>query len=329
MATTTTTATSDETTTTSNTRSHHNISQDSKKNGVVGPITILTREEAAACLAKLEAWWVEHNNHEPLGEERFKPHLFLPFLNDIVRNDVLIAAVQKILQTDDIRCWSSDLNIKEAKSDGVYCPHQDATYTGLHPPTECVTAWIALSDVVSEQEGCLEFIRGSHMLGQVEHVEADEKNNLAASASTAADQTKTHNLLSRGQYIPNLQETAAMAIPLVGGQATLHHFHTIHQSGPNQSATTRRIGFAIRYMTARVRQTGRIRETITWISGSRGGDDCGFDWEPVLPAVSSESSTTKEERRGREAHADAMQRETANYFQGSTTLSAYDEVLLS
>jgi hypothetical protein len=51
----------------------------------------------------------------------------------------------------------------------------------------------------------------------------------------------------------------------------------------------------------------------------------GFELEPILPA-----HPTKEDlERGKEAHAEAMRREAANYFQSSTHKSGYDERLVS
>jgi hypothetical protein len=73
-------------------------------------------------------------------------------------------------------------------------------------------------------------------------------------------------------------------------------------------------------MTASVRQTGTIKESVTLISGSFQHD--GFDVEPILP----EYPTCEEVNLGREAHAEAMRREAANYFQSSVQTSTYDEI---
>ena len=63
-------------------------------------------------------------------------------------------------------------------------------------------------------------------------------------------------MLSRGQSIPEValaQEghnpTSAVTAPLLPGEASFHHFRLVHRSGPNRSGT-RRIGLAIRYMSA-------------------------------------------------------------------------------
>jgi hypothetical protein len=265
------------------------------------------------------------------GNLRFKPHLFLPKLNHhVVRNAKLIDAVQAALQSHNILLWSCDLNIKEPQSHMYFMPHQDATYTGLHPAQKCLTAWIALTDPVSEREGCLQFWKESHRLGgQLNHEEVSH-------------QVDPYNILSRGQRIRDmtvLEKMPLVSIPLRGGQATLHHFHTVHQSGPNNHPNLLRIGLACRYMDATVRHVPHgpyylsctstkagdedrgdeghdekvvaVRECVTLISGQTLHD--GFELEPILP----ENPTKDQIEQGRNAQVVGMEREAANYFQGS------------
>ena len=92
----------------------------------------------------------------------------------------------------NVLVWSSDFNIKEARSDRFFSWHQDSTYgtcpvvfaiilpiincciktlpptlthavfpAGLDPPEEVVTAWVALSPCRVDQ-GCMSFLPGSH-----------------------------------------------------------------------------------------------------------------------------------------------------------------------
>jgi hypothetical protein len=63
--------------------------------------------------------------------------------------------------------WSSE-------SQGIYSPHQDATYTGLEPPERCLSVWVALSDPVGEREGYLEFLKIAHEGGQAPHIHVEE-----------------------------------------------------------------------------------------------------------------------------------------------------------
>jgi hypothetical protein len=111
-----------------------NLYQQYQEYGVVGPIDVLTRDEAFDCLTDVVGW-IDRFDGSPLGDNRLEPHLHLPFINRIVRNPKLVKLVQSILQTENILCWSSDFNVKKPKSQGIYSPHQDATYTGLR--TSC------------------------------------------------------------------------------------------------------------------------------------------------------------------------------------------------
>ena len=283
--------------------SNHDIAASYQANGFVGPIQVLSRNEAQLAFQEYQQWANSLPDQKVVGDLRFKPHLYLPFVNRIARHPKLVQAVQQVLQTCDILLWSCDFNIKAPQTEMFFPPHQDATYAGLSPSDQCVTAWVALSDPVGNKEGCLAFWKGSHLHGQLPHVE--EPSNAC-------------NLLSRGQHVANtLEEDACIAIPLRGGEATLHQFYTVHRSGPNHS-TQPRVGLALRYMTASVVQTGTVRETVTRISGSLQ-HEC-FDLEPVLPLEPTEEDI----RIGKEAHADAMRREAANYFDGVDT-TAYDE----
>ena len=62
------------------------------------------------------------------------------------------------------------------------------------------------------------------------------------------------NLLQRGQYIPDLDETGAVDAEVAAGEATLHHFRLAHSSLPNPS-DQRRIGFLFVFCPPHVRPT--------------------------------------------------------------------------
>jgi non-haem Fe2+, alpha-ketoglutarate-dependent halogenase len=288
------------------------LRQTFQKQGFVGPINVLSREEAAEALRAFNQWAASTlPNGLVAGDLRFKPHLHLDFINAIVRHPALVQLVKTLLQTEDVLLWSSDFNIKPPESPLYVPPHQDATYAGLHPPDRVLTVWIALSDPVGIGEGCLSFSPGSQLLGQLPHVEHHHD-----------DDDDGFNLLSRNQRILAAAYAGeSIPIPLRGGQATAHHFYGVHSSGPNQSKRPR-IGLACRYMAASVTQAGQVKETVTWISGNVLHD--GFELEPILP----EDPTKEELERGREAHAEAVRREAANYFQSAKDTSGYDERLV-
>ena len=294
--------------------------------GCYGPLNILSFEEAQEAWKEVKEELSVSSSYrkEESAYSRFKLHLFLPRVAAIAHHPKLVEAVQQALGSKDVLLWSSDVNIKPASSDGFFAMHQDSTYAGLVPSTQCLTAWVALSDPVGEAEGCLSFYRQSHKLGQIPHQEKKDG----------------HNMLSLGQYIDS-QELASVAerkgissvsvdsmdwvtIPLRAGQATLHSFYCIHQSGPNKSSISQdRVGLALRYMTSDVRQSKvAAREMVTVVSGP---PPTQFDIEPRLPRQPIDDDIA----RGRQVRAEAMRREEKNYFDLSTTVQSYDSTNLS
>eukprot|EP00984_Skeletonema_dohrnii_P012417 scaffold5035_cov88-Skeletonema_dohrnii-CCMP3373.AAC.6 len=290
-----------------------------QRDGFAGPFDIISGGEAELALKEVQ------NELSDKVANRFKLHLVLPCIDQIAHHPKLIAAVKDALHSEDIWLWSSDINTKKEKSTNFFSPHQDATYAVLSPAAQCVTAWVALSDPVGVNEGCLSFYPGSHHLGQLPHC-VDKNNN--------------NNMLSLGQYIDaTIMQTlkSPISIPLRAGQATLHSFDCVHASGPNKS-TFPRVGLALRYMTCNVKQTKPNKEMATWICGSRypdiakkDNDDttlqeramnaqneelqcseqlCYFDVEPRLPLHPNEADF----ERGRRAQKEAMEREDLNYF---------------
>jgi ectoine hydroxylase-related dioxygenase (phytanoyl-CoA dioxygenase family) len=127
--------------------------------------------------------------------------------------------------------------------------HQDLNYWGLDGEQE-VTAWIALTPATVET-GCMRFVPGSHLKKVVPHVD-----------SFAQD-----NLLSRGQEIAvDVDEASAVNVVLRAGQASFHHGHMFHASGPNRT-NTRRVGAAIRFVAPSMKQVSGERLLVSHVSG--------------------------------------------------------------
>lgn len=115
-------------------------------------------------------------------------------------------------------------------------PHQDGYYFML-APCEAVTMWLAL-DEVSDQNGCVHYVRGSNRLGMREH---------------AATQT-----LGFSQGIVNYpsahdaeNETACPAQP---GDLLVHDALTIHRAGGNVTADRSRRAIGFIYYSERARE---------------------------------------------------------------------------
>jgi non-heme Fe2+,alpha-ketoglutarate-dependent halogenase len=202
--------------------------------GYLAPIRVMEEGEALALRHKLEA--VEAEMGGPLrGDLRHKTHLLFPFLADLVRHPKILDAIEDVLGAD-ILCWSSNFFIKEAADPAFVSWHQDSTYWGLSSP-DVATAWVALTPS-NEANGAMAVMPGSHKLDQMPH----------------RDTFHRHNLLTRGQEIAvEVDEAKAVPLNLRPGEMSLHHVRLVHGSAPNPSFD-RRIGFAIRYIPAHLRQ---------------------------------------------------------------------------
>jgi non-haem Fe2+, alpha-ketoglutarate-dependent halogenase len=214
--------------------------------GYYAPLRVLSSEQAAALRDRLEMY--EARAGRLAGPLRQKSHLLFTWLNDLVRHDRILDAVQDLIGPD-ILCWGSSFFIKEPRNTAYVSWHQDSTYWGLAPP-DVVTAWIAFSDSLPAN-GAMRVIPASHKQNQVPHRD-----------TFAAD-----NLLSRGQEIMvDVDELQAVTLELKAGEMSLHHVRLIHGSEPNPSAT-RRIGYAIRYIPTYVRQVAGSHDTATLVRG--------------------------------------------------------------
>jgi chlorinating enzyme len=257
-----------------------------RRDGYLFPLRAFSREEAAQLRGALEAH--EAATGAPLqGKWRVKSHLLFTWADRIVHHPAVLDAVEDLIGPD-ILCWTTNFFIKEAASPGFVSYHQDAAYWGLDPE-EVVTAWVALSPA-NLQSGCMKVMPGSHFETHIPHVETYAENNM----------------LTRGQEIAvEVDEARTVAMPLEPGEMSLHHIRLVHGSAPNRSRD-RRIGLAIRYLPASVRQT-KGRDSAMLV---RGVDRYGhFDPEPRPKQDLGEAELA--------AHAVAIDRKVAVLYEGT------------
>lgn len=226
-----------------------NIATRWQNDGYVFPLDILSASEARDLRDELESAEAELDGND----EQYKllhayPDRLLPAFDQLTRHPLLTSAVSEILGPD-LMVWSAALFIKEARSDKIVSWHQDLTYWDLDDVEE-VTAWVALSPVTTAS-GCMRFVPGSHKFDAVEHVDTFASNNL----------------LSRGQEIAvEVDESDSVSVELQPGQASLHHGHLFHASGPN-TTSDRRIASAIRYIKPSMSQKTDLQTLVSLVSG--------------------------------------------------------------
>ncbi len=220
------------------------------RDGFLFPVDVMDEAQAKSIRADLEQAEAQlHDDPEKLMLARSYADRLLPSFDRLIRHPDLLDAVRPILGPD-LLVWSCGLFIKESLSTQFVTWHQDLTYWGLDDSDE-VTAWVALSPATTVS-GCMRFIPGSHRRRSVPHVDTYDANNL----------------LTRGQEIAvEVNENEAVDVILEPGQASLHHGHLFHSSGPNRTSD-RRIGAAIRYIRPSMRQRTGDRSLVAHVSGA-------------------------------------------------------------
>ena len=219
------------------------------EDGFVFPIEVLDAAQARKLRSDLESAEEElADDPERLALLRSYPDRVLPSFDDLVRNKRIIEAVSSILGPD-LMVWGASVFSKDAKSRKIVSWHQDLTYWGLDDAQE-VTCWVALSPATAAS-GCMKFVPGSHKERIVPHNDTYDENNL----------------LTRGQEIAvEVDEADAVAAELQPGQASIHHGHLFHASGPN-TTDDRRLGIAIRYIKPSMKQETGDKTLVAHVGG--------------------------------------------------------------
>ena len=218
--------------------------------GYVAPLPALSAAEAARCRARLEDFIATGSDDMPAMMKRLrtKAHLQCPALFELVQTPAILDHVAEALGPD-LLCRACSVFLKEPGSNTNIAWHQDSGYWELDPQ-DVATAWVALTDSTIEN-GALEVLPGSHLGPLMPH----EIANIPG------------NILSRGQTITApIDQAKARPLVLRAGEMSLHHMNIAHRSQPNRSAR-RRIGVAIRYVAAHVRNTGEHRDSAMLVRG--------------------------------------------------------------
>ena len=243
-----------------------------RRDGFLFPLRALD----AAGLAALRGWYEgferAHAEAPPATRRarmlRFKPHLLHPELDRVVRHGAILDAVEDLIGPD-ILVWASAFFVKDAGEPGFVSWHQDSGTYGLEGD-RLVTAWIALGDV-DRDSGAMRFLPGGHRGGP---------RAWRATSDPA-------NMLSLGETIDDIDETAAVDVALRAGEMSFHHIDLPHASPPNRSSRSR-IGYAVRYMAPAMRPLGGVASALV----VRGRDADGR-FEPELPPDSRDPDATR------------------------------------
>ena len=229
-----------------------------EKDGYASPFRVLSSDEAGD--AALSYQHFQQRARETFGDEqRFKAHLLVGWMDNIVHHPRVLDIVEGILGPN-VLCWSSDFFFKKAHDPGFVSFHQDTTYAGLEPFDGILNCWLALTPSRKEN-GCLRVLPGTHKLGQLDHETTESDWNMLFFGQTAQI---------------DIDESDVVDMELEPGEMSLHHMAVVHGSQPNQSDTPR-LGVVLRFIRPDVRQI-KARDSAMLV---RGEDHFGhFDLEP-------------------------------------------------
>ena len=249
------------------------------RDGYVGGVPIVSREEAAKHRASMEA------AEEKIGSlhYRSKAHTFLTSPLQLATDRTVLDIVESMIGPD-IMLYNVTYIIKEPQSASHVSWHQDLTYWGLSHDDQ-VSMWLALS-VADDVSGCMRMLPGSHKLGRFDHETTNDDSNV----------------LLQGQTVRGVDESKARLCSLQPGEASFHHGWTLHASMPNNS-DDRRIGLNVQYVAAHVRQTKHDLDSALLVRGEDRVGHYGVD----IPAMSDLDPVAMQ----RQQQLEDLHRETA------------------
>lgn len=140
----------------------------------------------------------------------------------IVRSQRIVAVCEQVLG-DEVYHYHHKMILKEARVGGAWAWHQDYGYwynNGCLWP-DMASCLIAV-DKATRENGCLQVVRGSHLLGRIDHGKVGDQ--------TGADPERVQEIVKRLETV---------YVDLEPGSAVLFHGNTLHRSDQNKSENPR------------------------------------------------------------------------------------------
>jgi ectoine hydroxylase-related dioxygenase (phytanoyl-CoA dioxygenase family) len=162
-----------------------------------------------------------------------------PFFRAVASSDRILDIVAQLAHADQgIMLYSDQVFLKPAFCGSEKPLHQDNSYFRVTPQDFGVTCWMAVDDATVEN-GCMNYIPGSHKLGLVPH-------------RAVTDVHLTPEGDGFGEEVP---------VPVRAGTAIFHHLLCLHGSKANRSDKSRR-AWALHYANAQAQTPVRPREKL-------------------------------------------------------------------
>ena len=164
---------------------------------------------------------------EPGAEDTVKgiepfAHLH-PYFAKIAEHPGFVEPMRDLVGVTDVGLFTEKLNVKRAGVGVGYALHRDFPYweQPAEQPERLVTALVAL-DGASAENGALEVLPGSHLLGELPAKESEK-------------------VFERNEIDPEQIDTSALvSVDLAPGSVVFFGPHLVHRSRPNRSDRDRR-----------------------------------------------------------------------------------------
>ena len=258
---------------------------DFERDGYVCPVPVLTPAETAGFRACYDDFAARHRDRlqalppNQRWQVNSDTHFAFEWVDRLTRHPAILDAVERVLGPD-LLAWNTVWFVKMPGDPTYISWHQDGAYWGLEP-MEVLTAWVALGPA-TRANGCMRVLPGSHR----------------GPALKQRDTFAPDNALSRGQEIEvTVDEAQTVDLALEPGQMSMHHLWIVHGSDANRSDVPR-VGLAIRYVAAQVRQRDGSRPLAMLVRGeNRHGH-----------FTLAERPTRNDGRAGEGIHGEVLQR---------------------
>lgn len=140
----------------------------------------------------------------------------------LVRSRSLVTAMEQLLG-DEVYHYHNKMILKEPYEGGAWAWHQDYGYWyNFCCPFPLMASCMIAIDKATPENGCLQVIKGSHLMGRVEHLQVGEQ--------TGADPERVEVALERLDLVH---------VELEPGSAVVFHSNLLHRSDQNKSENPR------------------------------------------------------------------------------------------
>ncbi|MAG58789.1 MAG: phytanoyl-CoA dioxygenase family protein [Planctomycetes bacterium] len=186
------------------------------------------------------------------------------WFHDLIFHPAATVPMAQLLGVERLRFWHDQVFHKPPGHPGCVPWHQDYSYWTRTTPARHLTLNVVLDDA-DEENGCIQFVPGSHRWPLQPQVPFD------------ADMGRFEEGLPqdlRDAFRP-------VPIPLNAGEASIHHSHLVHGSGPNAAGRPRR-ALVLNTMAPHVRVADASRPLLDGVPLIAEGEVVQGDHFPIV-----------------------------------------------